>query len=1067
MTRVLAQRGVGLGRYILQRLLDRLGGGSAVDRAPGRGSTFRVWLPQQPETAADRSEMAPRRSPAPRVGRIGESLDIQGRKTAYVGPPPTRMAQPKAQQSTVWFGGLVGLLALALATPAAARFYPRGDATCGDGLTAADLVATARGIGGDSGCGNVDCDRDGALTAADARCAAGCLFGVCPVPGHAPRLTGIAADSAPEAVPGSVVRISVANLGPIDANKRVTVNGLEAEVVEQTEIELLVALPVDLPTGPAELVVIDGDLDGPPIAIEIAPPVPLGAPDSFDGMLGLVDTVLARLLDLDVEAAFGDNAPIIRQEYARYRAELAEQRAALAADATLGEAARIVLDAAADASGAPEQLRAQIAELEALTVGDGGVAAPPNPYLAFQNGARTLQIAGAVVRAAGTAAAAAGTTISAGPILLAIGTGLAINAGAVLVGGNALTPLIAGIDYLDADGKPRRYPTAGGIAVVRGYNFDTVTTDLKIRVRSGSYAGDTPTAVGDTINYRLPDNIGFCGKVTFELFRAGGFVSNPVQQRVQPELLTLPANALSGAEIQGTSRGASCELSQSASAFFDSGAPGSSKEALISARDGHLTYMRVPDVLPGAYKVSLTVEGVRSDPAGDVPIDIRNRLTGLQILCPPTIYLAGSGESSVPSCTVVTQPDFTAQPQPSVFRWLSSRANVATVQVQTDKRESVLTARNIGETNISVTLEASAGPVRILASSPPVAVTVVDDTDPRISISSTATSPVQPGASIPVTVTASDNYRLLLVELAASGDAVASGGAQQILDCTGKKTCSAMVTVGLKESDFSQPTVTITATARDAGANSAGSNTLTFTIARDTSCPAVTIQQPASGGTVNAGETVMVVALARDDQPGDTGVKSFVYRASGPALTAPVAQTLPLPLPQAAPPLRFTFSVKQPSELTDVEDKNITISVEALDAANPPNTCGPQTVSVSVVGVLDLCSGGITTDNPAGFIGEPFTVTVALTGAGADEITRVTSINPGGAFDLEPQGGGVYTVTLFYQGAGGFTLRFVAFDAAGEERCAGSIGLESLGPEPGDGVAAQRRGSEPAGGSRR
>jgi len=407
------------------------------------------------------------------------------------------------------------------------------------------------------------------------------------------------------------------------------------------------------------------------------------------------------------------------------------------------------------------------------------------------------------------------------------------------------------------------------------------------------------------------------------------------------------------------------------------------------------------------------------------------------------------------------------QPQPSVFRWLSSRANVATVQVQTDKRESVLTARNIGETNISVTLEASAGPVRILASSPPVAVTVVDDTDPRISISSTATSPVQPGASIPVTVTASDNYRLLLVELAASGDAVASGGAQQILDCTGKKTCSAMVTVGLKESDFSQPTVTITATARDAGANSAGSNTLTFTIARDTSCPAVTIQQPASGGTVNAGETVMVVALARDDQPGDTGVKSFVYRASGPALTAPVAQTLPLPLPQAAPPLRFTFSVKQPSELTDVEDKNITISVEALDAANPPNTCGPQTVSVSVVGVLDLCSGGITTDNPAGFIGEPFTVTVALTGAGADEITRVTSINPGGAFDLEPQGGGVYTVTLFYQGAGGFTLRFVAFDAAGEERCAGSIGLESLGPEPGDGVAAQRRGSEPAGGSRR
>ncbi|MGH7786767.1 MAG: hypothetical protein ACRERC_07860 [Candidatus Binatia bacterium] len=947
----------------------------------------------------------------------------------------------------------VAVLCALLAGRAAGQgAYPRGDATCSVDVSAADLVATARGLGGASTCANDDCDRDGLVTPADRACVAGCLFDACPVPAHAAHVTAIAPDSALAVVPASVVRIAVDNLGPVDAIKRVTIGGLEAEVIEQTEAELLVALPAELPTGPAEVVVFDGDLAGAAFTIDVAPGVPLGAPDTLDGTLELIDTLLAALLTLDLEGVYGESTALLRQEVDRARTELAAERAALASDPGLSEADRLHLDAAFDASGVPEMLRASIAEIEASAglEAAGVTATAADAARLIRGAARTLKVARAV------GAAAAGTLTA--PVAAGIAVGTAIVAGAlVFAASDPLTPLIFGITYVDAEGDSHPYPTAGGIAVIRGARFDTLTTSLLIQ-GTIPFHGRDATAGTDSINFRLPDEAGFCGKVVFTLERTGGFKSNPVPTRIQPELLQLPASAKFASIISGEARGTNeCDPV----ALFEDRR---TDEVLVLSREGHIIRMQIPELLPRTYRVGLRVQGLRSLGTEDLDIDVTNAFTGLSLTCPTSIKLPDGVPPSSPSiCTVVGQPPYRV-PDDALFRWESSSSSRAAITDITELPHALLTPREPGTTRISATLESSLSSPPILARSNVVEVAVEDQTNPKITLSSATTSPVPPGGSIVVTVNASDNHKLLLVQLDATGDAVASGASQQALGCSGKKSCTEMLTITLKERDFAQSTVTVRATATDQNGHNASSNTLTFAVGGDdTTCPVVSFVQPVAGGTVNAGESVTVIAMASDAGPIDTGVKRLVGTASGAALVAPASVDVPLPVPRPSAELRFPFKVKDAKDLVDVVDRSIVISVDAFDAAMEPNHCGPQSITVNVIGVFEGCSGDIRVDNPSGFIGDPFTITVALTGAGADQITRVISTNPGGTFDLQSQGGGVYTVTLFYQNKGGFTLTFVALNAAGEERCSGSTALESLGPRETEGGAFLQGRRQPAG----
>lgn len=81
--------GSGLGLSIALRLADLMGGTITVDSRPGRGSTFRLWLPARPAQAADLGFPSATPQPAPVWGM------------ADVGRPPTPLPPPSVTTALV------------------------------------------------------------------------------------------------------------------------------------------------------------------------------------------------------------------------------------------------------------------------------------------------------------------------------------------------------------------------------------------------------------------------------------------------------------------------------------------------------------------------------------------------------------------------------------------------------------------------------------------------------------------------------------------------------------------------------------------------------------------------------------------------------------------------------------------------------------------------------------------------------------------------------------------------------------------------------------------------------
>lgn len=821
------------------------------------------------------------------------------------------------------------------------RTIRRGDADCSARFGAVDALAAVRGLGGGSVCGNDDCDRDGEVTAADVDCAARCLFGRCAIPANAPAATDLDPELTPQIAPLTGVRLRGNNLGGPDSVREVTIGGAVALVVESGEDDEILFVVPDLPPGTYPLVITQDGVAGPPAPITIVAPAPIAPPDTAESTAFLFDEVISEFLTLDLEGYYGDEtAAGVRDALASLRLELLGEFLAFGNDEEVTPEQRAELDAAIDASGIPERLRdilAQIQEAGASgAIADGGTAA----------GAGTI-VVGAIAKNIGSTVAVAGGilellgTISA-PHLAAIAHLLGIGVGVVISLPTLLTPVITQITYVDSRLQPRQFPTEAGYVQVRVKNL---APNEQVRLVGKTAHYDfllEPDATGNTIQYKLPPAASICGKITLAVEnRNVGYRSSRTFTYVQPEMTALePTTAKPERSIYVGNRGVgTCP----GLATFS----GRTRIETAPIAPDSLLNVRVPNLLPGTYQVGVMVQPIPSKER--MPLTVELGITGVKLECDLTRIALLPNNPYRTLCRAVLVPADGVAPPGAVYVFTSSDPGTAIAELTDDNiREAVVTSKAPGTTNLSVTLQALDS-VRLTSNA--VAIEVVDAYPPSVvETSTTATSPLSAGASIPVHVHATDNYLVSRILLRASGDAVVES--QQEVPCPLlENECEADFTVHLKESDFSATSTTITAEAIDGSGNHGSTpRPLVLAIGGDIASPVVTIHSPADRATVNPGSTGHVMAQATDNQ----GVAKFIYSATGPALKAPIVNlelpVLPVPLPLAT--LGFNFEVKPESELAAVTDRNIVIRVEAVDAAG--NKSDAKTITLTVAGSGDV-----------------------------------------------------------------------------------------------------------------
>jgi hypothetical protein len=838
-------------------------------------------------------------------------------------------------------GVTLSLIGLAV-TAKAQTIASRGDANCSGTISAADLVAVVRGSAGASACGNEDCDRNGETDTTDGACTVGCLFGTCPTPPNAPRISEVSAGSAPGIVPFSAIRLSGANFGTLDHLTRVTIGGIEAEVVDlelagggagDTTDTLEAIVPGGLPAGPADVFVFDRDVAGPAMPIVIESHAPIGETDTFDGTMGLLDTATAKLAALDLDGAFGENAEPLSEALQRFRDQLAMRRAEFESDASITPDVRLQVDAAFDGSGTPDMLRDLIDEIDAVATdsnGIGATAATP-VVLAFRRGARTIRVVKGVAGAAGTIIAVPSAPILAGVSLVAgVATGIIIAA----VSSASGAPFITDMLFDTAIG-----PHAGSIVTVRGRRLGS-SLNLRARMQGATPFLFLPQSVSSfELTYRLSPRL--CGPFEFDV----GSDTSPrlysIRSGIVPELRSLfPTSEKAGGRVVADTSGVGA-CGGNVEFYTDRNVVTSSFSAGLRPIEGQpIDDFLLPETAtPRSYFAS-----VRTDRSGFefVPFEVLLAVTGLRVDCAPTELDIPPAAPSSASCTAKALPLGTAFPTAGTFSWTSSAPEIAFVSANQGSATALALAPGTADISASFTIENSR-----FASANGVTLNVRDRTDPAISISSeSAAQKVRPGSLITVRARAVDNLGVRRILLHATGDAVEG---DQEFDCEGQRDCATLFGVHVKDTELQSRQVTLRADAFDVSGLRGRSNQLAFEVTADDACPEVEIQSPADGAIVRAGDSVQISALVTDNQPDDTGVRTVRVNATGDAVASPplpMEVTLPAPLPRVT--RLATFMVRNAADLAGIANRSITISASASDDAR--NSCEPKTVTVTAGG---------------------------------------------------------------------------------------------------------------------
>ncbi|HYD49723.1 MAG TPA: IPT/TIG domain-containing protein, partial [Terriglobales bacterium] len=716
-------------------------------------------------------------------------------------------------------------MALTLAGTAAAQGYGRGDADCSAHQSAADILATAHGLHGDSACDNDDCDRSGTVDAADVSCSASCLFGDCRAPAHAPQITGGAPTTGSLIRAYAPLRLDGVNFAGDSALVTVEIGGVPAEIVEITGSDsIVVSVPPLLP-GPTIVTVTTGDLTGPPRSIVITPQTGVGAADSFDGFLALLDLFLERLAELDLQDIYGDDTEAVLEAIAIFRDDLETQRAALAQDPQLTTELRQRIDAAIDSSGAAEILRDALDDIEAVL--DGAVAGSgPRQTLVVNNAIRAARGATLVARAAG--AAAGGTLLGPGA-LIAIGIGTL--AGALTLTGAALPPIITEVVFLDRSQVRSEAIHVNGFIRIHGRRL--TGSNLVLRLRRGDLVLAPEQSGPGFLQFRLAPTFGFCGSIEYFLRRALPLTgtSQRMRWRVEAELLQLlPIDPLSSAPLLGRSGQTLSMLTNgvagctAAARFERPNAPmGEIFSTQIRALNSSLISAPLPHVPGGEYLVEVIADTIISNALPG--LTIINPIAGIDVTCSAHRLNLSPGMPDRTTCTAKLLPQSATAPFGSRLVWTSSDGGTATIEG--GGSSVVVHAREPGMTRVSAILKAGN---RVLAETDAdVDIVVADISEPNVFAIPAPPLLVAPGATVRVAVQASDNYLVSRLVLRASGDAAVV--AEQEVPClTLESDCNAVFNVQIKETGFTDRRVTLVADAYDGSGNKGSSQDVVVSI---------------------------------------------------------------------------------------------------------------------------------------------------------------------------------------------------------------------------------------------